>query len=97
MGGWGQFFVNTGHFAEVIVDALQRIRCPKTAKIAQKAIKIVENAPITKEEIENGTWEENEKRQDALGACDKLYFERPENIEESLFAFIKANRKKIKP
>jgi hypothetical protein len=96
-GGWGQFFVNTGQFAGVIVDALQRIRCPKTAKIAGKAVKIVEKAPITEEEIENGTWEDNEKRQDALGECDNLYFERPENIEESLFAFIKANRAKIEP
>ena len=96
-GGWGQFFVNTGQFAPVIVDVLQRIRCPKTAKIAQKAAKIVEKAPITEEEIENGTWEENEKRQDELNECDKLYFERPENIEESLFAFIKANRTKIEP
>jgi proline dehydrogenase len=96
-GGWGQFFVNTGQFAPVIVDALQRIRCPKTAKIAQKALKIVEKAPITEDEIENGTWEDNEKRQDALNACDELYFERPENIEESLFAFIKANRAKIEP
>ena len=32
-----------------------------------------------------------------LSDCDSLYFERPENIEESLFAFIKANRAKIKP
>jgi hypothetical protein len=96
-GGWGQFFVNTGHFAPVIVDALQRIRCPKTAKIAEKAVKIVEKDPITEEQIENGTWEENEKRQDGLSKCDDLYFERPENIEESLFAFVKANRKNIKP
>ena len=74
-GGWAQFFVNTGQFAAVIVDALQRIRCPKTANIAQKAVKIVAKAPITEKEIENGTWEENEKRQDALGECDSLYFE----------------------
>jgi hypothetical protein len=94
-GGWAQFFANTGEFGPVIVNALQRIRCPKTAKIAEKAVKIVEKAPITEEEIENGTWEENEQRQTALGGCDNMYFERPENIEESLFAFIKANRKKI--
>jgi hypothetical protein len=94
-GGWGQFFVNTGQFAPVIVDALRRIGCPKTAKIAQKALKTVDKAPITENEIKNGTWEDNEKRQDALSDCDNLYFERPENIEGSLFAFIKANRTKI--
>lgn len=96
-GGWGQFFVNTGQFAPVIVDALQRIDCPKTAKIAQRALEIVEESPITEEEIQNGTWDDNEKRQDALNECDNLYSERPENIEESLFAFIKVNRKKIEP
>jgi hypothetical protein len=96
-GGWGQFFVNTGQFAPVIFDALQRITCPKTAMIAQKALKIVERAPIMEEEIENGNWEENEERQDALNECDNLYFERAENIEESLFGFIKANRGKIEP
>jgi hypothetical protein len=94
-GGWGQFFVNTGQFVPIIVDALQRIRCPKTAKIAEKAVEIVKKAPITEEEIENSTWEENEKRQDALTKCDNLYSDCPEHIEESLFAFIKANRQKI--
>jgi len=95
-GGWDQFFVNTGQFAPIIADALKRIRCPKTAEIAQRAVKVVERMPITVDEIENGTWEENENRQGVLRQCDDLYFERPENIEESLFAFIKSNRANIK-
>lgn len=95
-GGFDQFFVNNSRqFAPILVDALRRIGCPKTAKIAQKAAKIVGKSPITEEEIENGTWEENEKRQEALNACDNLYFEAPEDIAESLFAFIKKNRAKI--
>src|SRR5262249_54998901 len=97
-GGYGQFFVNSSReYAPIIVDALRRICCPKTAEITQKALKIVQQAPMTDEEIENGTWEDNEDRQDALGECNSLYFERPENIEESLFAFIKANRARIEP
>jgi Domain of unknown function (DUF4375) len=97
-GGYSQFFVNSSReYAPIIVDALRRIGCPKTAEITQKALKIVQKTPITEEEIDNGTWEENEERQDALGECDSLYFERPENIEESLFAFIKANRARIEP
>jgi hypothetical protein len=97
-GGYGQFFVNSSReYAPIIVDALRRIGCSKTAVITQKALKIVQHAPMTVEEIENGTWEENEKRQEALGECDSLYFERPENIEESVFAFIKANRARIEP
>jgi hypothetical protein len=97
-GGYGQFFVNSSReYAPIIVDALRRISCPKTAEITQNALKIVQKTPMSEEEIENGTWEENEERQDALGECDSHYFERPENIEESLFAFIKANRARIKP
>lgn len=97
-GGYGQFFVNSSRdYAPIIVDALRRIGCPKTAVITQKALKIVQHMPMTDEEIADGTWEENEERQDALGECDSLYFERPENIEERLFAFIKANHSRIEP
>jgi len=97
-GGYGQFFVNSSReYAPIIVNALRVIGCPKTAEITQSALKIVQETPMTDQEIENGTWEQNEERQNALGQCDTLYFERPENIEESLFAFIKANRARIKP
>jgi hypothetical protein len=96
-GGYGQFFVNSSEYALMIVHALRRIDCPKTANVTQKALDIVQRIPLTREEIEDGTWEENEERQEALSRCDNRYFERPENIEESLFAFIKANRHKIQP
>jgi hypothetical protein len=97
-GGFGQFFVNSSReYAPFIVDALRRIGCPKTAAITQNALTIVQKTPLTDDEIENGTWEENKERQAALGECDTLYFERPENIEESLLAFIKVNRAKIEP
>lgn len=97
-GGYGQFFVNSSRkYAPIIVDALRCIGCPKTAEVTQKALKIVQKTPMTQKEIENGTWEENEERQDALSECDSRYFERPENIEECLLAFIKVNRAKIEP
>jgi hypothetical protein len=97
-GGYGQFFINSSRkYAPIIVDALRRIGCPKTAEITQKAIQIVRNTPMTHEEIEYGTWKENKERQKLLDKCDTMYFQWPENIEESLFAFIKANRAKIKP
>jgi Domain of unknown function (DUF4375) len=97
-GGYGQIFVNSSReYSQIIVDARRRIGCPKTAEITQKALRIVQEAPMSDEEIENGTWEDNEERQDALGERDSLYFKGPENIEESLFAFIKANRARIEP
>jgi hypothetical protein len=97
-GGYGQFFANSSRkYAPIVVDALRRVGCPRTSEITRGALNIVQRTPMTNAEIEAGTWEENEERQDALGECDALYFERPENIEESLFAFIKANRAKIEP
>ena len=85
-GGYDQFFVNSSReYAPIIVNALRRIGCPKVAEITQKALKIMQEFP-----------EDNEDRQEALGECDTQYFEYPENIEKSLFAFIKANRSKIK-
>lgn len=96
-GGYGQFFINSSQeYGPIIVDALLRIGCPKTASITQKAVDIVKQIPITEDEIESGTWIKNKERNDLFCECDKLYFERPENIEECLFAFIKANRGMIK-
>jgi len=96
-GGYGQFFVNSGEYAPIIVNALRRIGCPKTAEITQQALNVVERMPMTHEDIKYGIWEENEERQEPLSECDSLYFEHPENVEESLFAFIKANRDRIRP
>ena len=95
-GGYGQLFVNSScaHTA-FIVDALRQIGCPKTAEITHEAWQAVQNYPMTDVEIQNGTWEDHVDRQEILAGCDSLYFERPENIEESLFAYIKANRTKI--
>src|SRR5437879_4032538 len=40
-GGYDQFFVNLSReYAPIIVDALRRIGCPRTAEITQKALKI---------------------------------------------------------
>jgi hypothetical protein len=97
-GGYSQFFFNSSReYAPIIVDALRRIGCPNTAQITQEAVEALLKSPITGEEIENGTWTEDEDRDAALGKCDSRYFEAPENIAESLFAFIKANRTRINP
>ena len=97
-GGYGQFFVNSSReYSPIIVHSLCRIGCPRTAEITQKALNVVQQRPMTVEEIENGTWQKNEERSEAHNACDTLYFERPEDIEVQLFEFIKANRDKIEP
>ena len=95
-GGYSQFFINTGEYIPIIVDALRRIGCPKNAEIAHTACEIAQKAPFTSNEIENGTWGDNEEREQAFSRCDERYFERPENIEECLFAYIVSNHDKIK-
>lgn len=97
-GGYGQFFFNhSREYTPIIVDALRRIDCPRMAEITQQAISVVQKCPMTDEEIIDGTWNDHEELLDVLGECDSQFFERPENIEESLFAFIKANRASIRP
>jgi hypothetical protein len=64
-GGYDQFFLNTPEYAPVIVDALRRIGCPKTAEITQRALAIVQKSTMSDEEPE-------------LRECDALYYEGPE-------------------
>lgn len=97
-GGFLLFFVNSsGEYESIIVDALHRIGCPRTADLTRNAIAIVKKAPITADELAKKTWRNNEKRSQPLDECDQAYFGVPEDIEEKLFAFIKANRAKIQP
>jgi len=96
-GGYGQFFVNCSDtYVPMILRALERIGCPKIASITKKARQILQELPMNKEEIEEGTWEDNEDRQERLDECDELYYKRPEDYDKSLLAFVKANRTKIK-
>ena len=95
-GGYGQLFVNSSCvYISLIIEALRQIDCPKTAEITHEALLAVQRHPLTDMEIQYGTWENHVDRQEILAECDSLYFGRPENIEESLFAHIKANRTKI--
>jgi hypothetical protein len=96
-GGFGQFFVNSSReYAPIIVDSLRRIGCPITAEITEKAVTVMQQIPMSPNEIEDGKWEDNDDRSEVL-MCDSLYFESSEDIAGSLFAFVKANRDRISP
>jgi hypothetical protein len=96
-GGYEQFFLNsTREYASIIVEALARIGCRRTAAITQKALDALRCSPLTPEAIENTMLEESEDRDQALFVCDNQYFARPEDIEGLLLAFIKANKTKIR-
>lgn len=94
-GGYHQFFLNTPEYAPIIQEALGAIGCPKFAQITRDAITALRLRVVSIAEIENIIYDDDEPRDAALSACDDRFYEYPESIEERLFAFIKANKRKI--
>jgi hypothetical protein len=96
-GGYDQFFVNSSReFAPIIVGALQRIGCKKTAKITQNAIEALGISDLRSDAIEAVISTHDENRGVKLNRCDDSYHRSTEPIAERLFAFIKANRSSIR-
>jgi hypothetical protein len=90
-GGFAQFFVNSSNeYVPMIVQALLRIGCPKTADIKQKAIDALHLPTLSVEAIETAM--AKGESGEALDACDALYFKGEEDIADKLFAFIKVNK-----
>jgi len=93
-GGYWQFFKNSSReYASIIVPALGRIGCPRTAAITQKAIDALNLADLTEAAIEGAT--DDLEDDDVLSQCDELYFNAGEDIAGHLFLFIKSNRDAI--
>jgi hypothetical protein len=96
-GGYDQFFVNSSHeFAPIVVGALDRIGCSKTAAITQRAIQALSLSDVTTNAIEAAISGTDEERRATLGRSDDEYYESAEPIAERLFAFIKAHREHIR-
>jgi len=96
-GGYNQFFVNSSReFAPIIVDALRRIGCKKTATITQKALEALGTPDLGSYAIENVIRARDEKRGAKLRRCDDSYYKSAEPIAERLFGFINANRASIR-
>jgi len=93
-GGFGQFFENSSReFAPIIVQALERIGCPRTAEIAQEAIDALHLPKLTVDAIEASI--NNTESDDDLNRCDESYMQAGEDIAGRLFAFIKTNKTAI--
>ncbi|MBI9076238.1 MAG: DUF4375 domain-containing protein [Desulfatibacillum sp.] len=97
-GGYEQFFINSSYeYSPTIVDALNRIGCSDAAAITQDAIDSLGiRGAITIEKVEQIMKEEDEGREEKLGACDDRYFDTIGDLSEPLFEFIKANKGNIK-
>lgn len=96
-GGYDQFFVNSSvEFAPIVVDALNRIGCPETAALTEKAIDVLGlEAPVTVEAIGRVMEEESKDRDEKLNECDERYLEVAGDLSEPLLEFIKGNRDQI--
>ena len=93
-GGYRLFFENsTREFVPIIVQALERIGCARTAEITQRAIDALHLPMLTVEAVEAaiGGRESDEE----LNRCDESYYKEGEDIAGNLFAFIKTNKSAI--
>jgi UDP-N-acetylmuramoylalanine-D-glutamate ligase len=97
-GGYSQFFANSSReYTPIIVHALLRIGCSKTAEITKSAIAAAGFqglAPMALAEALNTySGADNEE----LDECDQLYYSSGENIGGQLIDFVKANKNTIQP
>lgn len=96
-GGYDQFFRNSSKkFAPEVVQSLKQIGCRRTAKITQRAITALHSGPLTVARIEAAMRETNEERDRELEQCDEMFYRTPQGIPSRLFAFIKANSRRIR-
>jgi hypothetical protein len=98
-GGFQQFFANSSReHASHVVFSLQRIGCPKTAAIAQRAIDALGLVgPVTPDAIEDAICQDDDARYAILEECDAAYYQGEEEpIADKLFAFVRAERLSIR-
>jgi len=93
-GGYRQFFVNSSrHFAPLIVPALGRIGCARTAAITGRAIEALHLPSLTVEAIEAAT--AAGQGRETLEECDSAYYAAGEDLAGRLLAFIRTHRDAI--
>ncbi len=94
-GGFGHFFAYESRYTPLIVGALHRIGCPKTAEITEKAIRGMRLPELTENAIEQIIFDDDEDRDACFDECDLRFFEYEEDIDAHLLAFIKANKRRF--
>ena len=90
-GGYHQFFFNTPEHGPIIVDALRRIGCLKTAEITQRAVSALKLPEVTVEAIQE-IINDNDDLIEILDEYDTEFYKYPDKIAEKLFEYVKANR-----
>jgi hypothetical protein len=97
-GGYHQFFINSSKsYAPIVVNALNKISCPKTAEISQQAIdKLGITGPLTVSAIDKVmNKDSDDKLIEILSKFDELYYDSGEPIASQLFEYIKLHKNQI--
>lgn len=90
-GGFSQYFLNSSsESAGFVVEALESIGAPKTAKICKRAIDTAfpDGLPDRAGEISAAAEEFSDDVEDQLGELDNEFFQYPHNLTDLLFAFV---------
>jgi hypothetical protein len=98
-GGYHQFFLNTPEYAAIIVAALKRIDCPKTASTSVSAISLLGlRQPVTASQVEAALARDRSGKliEILIDKCDRLYDESGEPIADRLFAYERTHRRSIR-
>jgi hypothetical protein len=97
-GGYDQFFLNSSReYAGEIEAALRSIGCPQQADIARRAVALLGiDGVITNKAIEEAQAAGGEELTESLNELDNEYYGCDEPIADSLLAFVKQNRSRIR-
>lgn len=94
-GGYDQFFVNSSHvFTPVIVSALRRVGCEKTAAITQKAIAALDVPRVSAKAVREAMAKPSATRTRAFEECDQEFYALTGDdyeIAPNLLAFVEAH------
>jgi hypothetical protein len=97
-GGYGQFFGNSSNeYAGIIVPALQRIGCARTATITEQAIAALpEGTALSPASLEDEMARPDDERDERLEACNQAYFTAGEDIAAALMAYLDKHRGELR-
>jgi hypothetical protein len=93
-GGFDQYYLNYGNYANDTPDALRAISAAKTAELVDRANSlftdgIPQNMKERQKKLERFRTEENIKR---LSECDTAFYKYEEDLTELNYNYVMANR-----
>jgi hypothetical protein len=93
-GGFRQYFVNSSaESAHFVVEALERVRAPRTADVCRRAIAAAFPAGLPKavELIQSDAADFSDEELQRLDGLDQEFFAYPDNLTDLLFAFVSSH------